>query len=72
MNHLHWRLKAVEDSNNEKSIHFSTLSAISVKDWPKLKHHLMEFIQSQQSEIDKSDSEMVIAFCCDLFSPAET
>lgn len=67
LNHMNFRLKAIESSNEPKSIHYTSVFAISSKDWSKLKSKLTRFLEEQRADITKSGSDEAIAFCCDLF-----
>ncbi|MCM2279213.1 MAG: hypothetical protein NDJ89_14145 [Oligoflexia bacterium] len=69
MNHLNWRLQAVEDSYNQESIHYTNVFTVGVEDASALRERLLQFIGSQSKQIAESGSEALMVFCCDLFSP---
>ncbi len=72
MNHLNWRLRAVEDSYSEESVHFTNVFSISKKDWPSLRTNLLGYIEEQRGKIHRSGAEEVGVFCCDLFLPVSS
>lgn len=67
MNHLNWRLKAVQNYADDESIHYTSAFTISEKDWPVLKSDLIAFIKTQRKKIQTSVSDEGFVFCCDLF-----
>lgn len=67
VNHLNWRLRAVQNSMDLESIHYTSVFAIAEKDWDKLRSDLIEFIKQQRKKIQNSGSEDGFTFCCDLF-----
>jgi uncharacterized protein (TIGR02147 family) len=70
-NHLNWRLKSIEDTNNKKAVHYTTLFSLSKKDWQEMREKLIAFIEAQRDLIHQSGTEEVYCFCCDLFQPFE-
>lgn len=66
LNHLNWRMRAVE-ALPESGVHYSSAFAISRKDWDSLREKLLRFIEEQRKEIGHSGSEEAFVFCCDLF-----
>lgn len=70
INHLNWRLKACEDSQNENSVHYTNIFSVSKQDWRELKLRLIDFIEEQNKKIHASGTDEVVVFCCDLFSPS--
>lgn len=69
VNHMNWRMRALSKIQDEEGIHYTGTFAISKKDIPKLRLHLLEFIKNQRQIIGSSGSEEVYCFNCDLFSP---
>jgi uncharacterized protein (TIGR02147 family) len=69
INHLNWRMKAVEQSNDSKSVHYSNVFSMAKKDWEELRQTLVSFIEKQRDFIHASGADDLYCFCCDLFSP---
>lgn len=69
LNHLNWRMKAVEDSSNPKSLHFSSVFAIARADYAHLQRLVHEFLEEYQKFAKASGSEELVILCCDLFQP---
>lgn len=69
INHLNWRMKAVEKSNATNGIHFSSLFSIASDDYEKMIKMVHDFLEKYQKVARDSKSEEVVAFCCDFFRP---
>jgi uncharacterized protein (TIGR02147 family) len=67
INHLNWRLRAVQASFRSDEIHYTSTFTISQKDWDYLRRELLTFIESQRKQIQSSGSDEGFVFCCDLF-----
>lgn len=69
VNHLNWRMRAIQKVYEENGIHYTATFSIAKKDIAVLKSQLLEFIKKQRETIGKSGSEEVYCFNCDLFEP---
>ncbi|OQW53305.1 MAG: hypothetical protein A4S09_07895 [Proteobacteria bacterium SG_bin7] len=69
-NHANWRIRALANPMSDTSIHYSSVFTISSKDVPKLRKQILDLIEEQRKQIQKSGSEDVVSFCCDFFVPA--
>jgi uncharacterized protein (TIGR02147 family) len=70
-NHTNWRLKTIEDVNNQNAVHYTTLFSLSKKDWQILREQVLKFIDAQRDFIHASGTEELYCFCCDLFKPLD-
>ena len=69
VNHLNWRMRAIQKVYDESGIHYTATFSISKKDIPVLKSHLLEFIKRQRETISNSGTEEIYCFNCDFFEP---
>lgn len=67
INHLNWRLKGLNSTQQESAIHYTSSFAIDRKDWDRMRRHLLTFLEEQRKQIGGSGSEDAYVFCCDLF-----
>lgn len=67
INHLQWRLKAIQTSTRLDEIHYTSTFTISKSDWDILRSELLAFIEFHRKSIQASGSEEGYSFCCDLF-----
>lgn len=69
VNHMNWRMRALQKIQEDDGIHYTATFSISKKDVPLLKSQLLEFIKKQRNVIGASGVEEVYCFNCDLFDP---
>ena len=67
LNHMNWRLKGLESTQQKDSLHYTASFCISRKHWEKIKTQLVTYIEEQRKLIGSSGSEEAYTFCCDLF-----
>jgi uncharacterized protein (TIGR02147 family) len=70
VNHMNWRMRALQKVQEDEGIHYTAAFSISKKDIPVLKSQLLEFIKKQREVIGASGVEEVYCFNCDLFDPS--
>jgi uncharacterized protein (TIGR02147 family) len=68
-NHLNWRGRAIQDSQNTDSdgVHFTAVYSLSEKDFQKIRNLLLELVSKTRETALASNEEDVFSFCCDLF-----
>jgi uncharacterized protein (TIGR02147 family) len=67
VNHLNWRLRALQSAHDPGVIHYTSVFALSREEWDELKTHILRFLAEQSKRIGQSGSENAYVFCCDLF-----
>lgn len=67
LQHINWRNKATSHMASKESVHYTSVFAISQKDFQTLKSQILEFIQAQRKDISASGAEDIFCFCCDFF-----
>ena len=70
VNHMNWRMRAMQKIQEEEGIHYTATFSISKKDIPILKKQLLDFIKKQRETIGDSGADEVLCFNCDLFEPS--
>lgn len=71
INHLNWRLRAVEDSQKqvEESVHFTAVYSMSEKDIEDLKSRILQLISNSREIALKSAEKELVSMTIDLFRP---
>ncbi len=67
LHHANWKNKAVDDTHNKQSIHYTTVFSLEKKHYEKIKEQLIDYISAQRDKVHASGSEEVFCFSCDLF-----
>ncbi len=68
VNHLNWRIKAVQNSSlNQDGVHFTSVYSISKEDYQHFKNLILDLIEKTRKLISPSKEEELIAFMCDIF-----
>jgi uncharacterized protein (TIGR02147 family) len=70
VNHMNWRMRAIQKVQEDNGIHYTAAFSLSKKDIPVLKAQLLDFIKKQREVIGASGTEEVYCFNCDLFDPS--
>ncbi|CAK9249651.1 unnamed protein product [Sphagnum jensenii] len=70
MNHMHWRLRALQDvqSKNPASFHYTSVFSVSRGDLEKLHSMMTEFMMQSRKLIVPSPAEELCCLSCDFFS----
>ena len=67
--HLNWRLKAIQNiENEEEDLHYSSIVSISKDDLYKIKTNLIKTIEEFNDTVKKSKEEKLQCFTLDFFS----
>ena len=71
MNHLNWRMRAIQDAQTPDSdgVHYTAAFTMSVKDAETLKAKILAFFDDHRKAVGESGSEELYCFNCDFFKP---
>jgi uncharacterized protein (TIGR02147 family) len=71
INHLNWRLKAVEDARlkNDESLHYTVVHSHGIADFAAIKKLLMQSIDATREIVRPAPDEEISCICIDLFRP---
>lgn len=69
LHHTNWRVAAIKSFQTPapKDIHYSSVITISRKDFLRIKTLLVKAIEEAREIINRSDCEVPVSFCLDLF-----
>lgn len=68
MNHLNWRMRAMDAASSARGLHYSDVFSISKQDVAVFSALILEFVEKLRKKIKLSGAEEACVFCCDLFS----
>ena len=69
LNHQNWRNLASLDiqKRNTKSLHYSAVHSLSLKDIDVLREKILKLVQESQGIVEKSAEEEIVCLCIDYF-----